>query len=299
MPSLHKNAVLSWRRTLFDQVPGLAAVEALLASAPDLVFCIKDRQHRYLSANAAFLARVGAGEVEVVLGRTARDFFPAPLAKGYEQQDGLVFSTGRAMHDQLEMISKPDGSRGWFLAEKVPVHARDGTIVALAGVSRDLGADDVDRRLGPLAIAVDTLRRDFAQPLKITELAAASGLSLSRFERLMRSVLRTSPRQLLTRLRVEAAARELRATDTPLVDVAHGCGFCDQPTFCRQFRAQMGVSPGRYRRGKRAAPSPPGIPEGVPAFRRCRTRGWLESAWIPLVGHGGGDAPATSGARSG
>jgi transcriptional regulator GlxA family with amidase domain len=67
-------------------------------------------------------------------------------------------------------------------------------------------------------------------------------------ERLMQSVLGVSPRQLLTRQRVEAAAALLRSTGNSLGDIALECGFCDQPTFCRQFKTLTGLSPGAYRR---------------------------------------------------
>ncbi len=99
-----------------------------------------------------------------------------------------------------------------------------------------------------LTAVVDIIRRDFAQPLRIAALAAHAGFSASRMERLMRSVLGVSPRQLLTRQRVEAAATLLRNTDQSLNDIALDCGFCDQPTFCRQFKAATSLAPGAYRR---------------------------------------------------
>jgi AraC family transcriptional regulator len=52
---------------------------------------------------------------------------------------------------------------------------------------------------------------------------------------------------------VEAAASLLRATSQPLNDIALECGFCDQPTFCRQFKAVTGIAPGAYRRMTAAA----------------------------------------------
>jgi len=220
-----------------------------METADDLVFCIKNRRGQYLAANAAFLRRTHLRSFEDLYGRTARDLFPSALAFGYEQQDSHVMASGNPIRNRLELVTNPNGSHGWYCADKVPVRDAGGVIVALAGVSRDLRAAAADTRLGPLAKAVERIRRDFASPLRISVLAGEAGLSLSRFERLMRAVLDVSPRQLLTRIRVEAAAHALRTTDRSLVEIALACGYCDQPTFCRQFKAEMGVTPGYHRRG--------------------------------------------------
>lgn len=224
-------------------------MERLLERAEDFVFCIKNREGQYLAVNQAFLRRVRLNDRTQLLGRTAREVFPALLAAGYEQQDALVFSRGEEIRDRLEMITNADGSAGWYLADKVPVRDASGDVIALAGISRDLHSPtESDPRLGRLASAVERMRREFAEPLRIAELADEAGLSLSRFERLMHAVLHVSPRQFLTRLRVEAAAELLRKSSRSLSEIALDCGFCDQPTFCRQFKAATGVQPGVYRR---------------------------------------------------
>lgn len=259
MPKKHKSRQKSrtasespidaMRRDLFARAPGLAAMEQLLDRVEDVVFCIKNRRGQYLAVNEAFLRRVRVSERAALLGRTARELFPALLAVGYERQDAFVFSHGEEIRDRIEMITNRDGSADWFLADKVPVRDASGEVVALAGISRSLHAHaDDDPRLGRLARAVERMRLEFATPLRIAELARDAGLSLSRFERLMHSVLRVSPRQFLTRLRVEAAAESLRKTTDPLAQIALECGFCDQPTFCRQFKQATGMPPGAYRR---------------------------------------------------
>ena len=215
----------------------------------DAVFCIKDRAGRYLAVNDAFLRRVRIGDRRRLIGRTAREVFPALLAAGYERQDEEVFRTGHELRDQLELVTNEDGSFGWYLARKIPVRDGAGRIVAVAGVSRDLrAAADRHPRIGLLAKTLQTLRRDYAQPLRIADLAREAGLSLSRFERLTRSVLGVPPRRLLTRFRVECAARALAESHQALSAVALDHGFCDQPTFCRQFKAVTGLTPLAYRR---------------------------------------------------
>lgn len=230
------------------RAPGVEAMERLLHSVRGVLFCTKDRERRYLCANEAFLSHVGINDKAQLLGRTAREIFPALHAAGYEQQDSAILNGGREMHDRLEMITRPGGAIGWYLSDKVAVRDLKGEIIGIASISRDLRipAND-DPRIAQLAKAITRMREDYAEPLRITELAKSTGMSLSKFERLMRSILAVSARQLLTRLRVEAAAEQLRSTDHALGDIALDCGFCDQPTFCRQFKTRTGMTASRYR----------------------------------------------------
>ena len=236
------------REEVFTAAPGLAVSEKLFESLATIVFCIKSRDGRYVSVNEAFVSRACVPNKAAVLGRTAREIFPAHLAAGYEHQDDLVFSTGQEVHDKLEMITNHDGTTGWYLARKVPVHDARQNVIALAGISSDLGAvAAAGSQLGALAGAIETIQTDYARSLRIADLARQAGMSLSQFERKMRGVLRVSPRQLLTQTRIEAAARALRESHEPLGRIAFDCGFYDQAMFCRQFRSASGLTPGEYR----------------------------------------------------
>jgi len=260
VPKKHKNSTKAEtkefgnaHRRLLTEVPGVEAMEQLFQRLSGVLFCVKDRAGRYLAVNDAFLRRVRVSSRTEIIGRTAREVFPALLATGYEQQDSRVFKEEREMQDRLEMITNPDGSIGWYLSHKVPVRDYHQRVVALAGISRDLHFPaDGDPRLTRLAKAIERMRRDYTEPLRISLLAAETGLSLSQFERLMRSVLHVSPRQFLTQVRVEAAAECLRDSDRLLAEIALDCGFCDQPTFCRQFKMTTGMTAGQYRKLSRS-----------------------------------------------
>lgn len=248
-PATPRSPLEIMRRDLHAQAPGLDVLEQLMERAEDIVFCIKNRSGQYLAINETFLRRTRLHAQSQILGRTAREVFPALLAAGYEQQDAAVFRSGTAIRDRLETITSRDGTLGWYRTDKVPVRSADGGIIALAAASRDLRIPaSGDPKLGRLAAIVDRIRSDYAQPLRIADLARDAGLSISRLERLMQSVLHVSPRQLLTQQRVEAAAARLRERAPGLAEIAIDCGFCDQPTFCRQFKAVTGMSPGAYRR---------------------------------------------------
>lgn len=239
------------RDPVFLAAPGLAVAEKLFESIEDAVFCIKNRNHQYLAMNRALVRRVGATDKSTLIGRTARELFPPLLAAGYDQQDDLVLKTGHEIHDRLEMVTNADGSPGWYLAQKVPVHDAAGRIIALAGISRDLQAPaDSDPRLAVIGAIIQRIQQDYARPLRIEDLATEVKMSLSQLERRMRAVLNLSPRQFLTKTRIDAAASLLRETTAPLGTVALECGFYDQAMFCRQFRSATGLTPGQYREAR-------------------------------------------------
>lgn len=244
------------RDDVFRAAPGLAAAEELFDSLADVLFCVKDRDRRYVAANDAFVRAAGLRSRAELLGRTARELFPPPLAAGYERQDDAVLSNGVAVRDRLEMITRRTGEIGWFVSQKVPVADAAGRTVALAGISRDLATPrEQGSDLGPLAEAIEELHAQSARPLRVAALAARVGLSASQFQRRVVALTGLTPRQLLTKARVEAAARALKDTDAAVGAVATACGFYDQAALSRQFRAATGVPPGEYRRAFRPPPA--------------------------------------------
>jgi AraC-like DNA-binding protein len=254
MPKPSATSARSQRELIFASAPGLEAAEFLFDTIGDVLFCVKDRARRYVAANDAFIRRAGLRHRTELLGQTAHEVFPAILAAGYEQQDEEVFTKGATVRDRLEMITQADGGVGWFVSQKVAVKSAAGAVIALAGISRDLHQPAArGNELGALASVLDTLHRDCAQPLRIEKLARKTGLSLSQFGRRVRGITGLTPRQLLTKSRLEAAARALRESEAALSKIAFDCGFYDQAAFSRQFRAATGLTPGEYRRAFRQA----------------------------------------------
>lgn len=227
--------------------PLVRALDDVFAGVPHVMFCVKGPDGRYLAINQAFAERAGAPATHV-LGLTAHDLFPADLADGYKAQDELLLTSGEAIRNELEMILLRDGGRGWYVTTKTRLDDTDGTILGIVAVSYDLRAPaEADRRHSQLHAAVDVVRRRFAEPLRVADIAAAAELSATQLERAMRRSLGMSPKQLLMRTRLDEAARRLDDTDLPIATIAAQCGFYDQSQFTRQFRRTVGLTPGAYR----------------------------------------------------
>ena len=229
----------------------ITALDEVFAGVPHTMFCVKGTDGRYLAINQAFADRAGRRR-DYVLGRTARDIFPADLVQAYEAQDARLLATGESIRNELEMILRPDASRGWYVTSKTLLRDDVGGIEGIVVVSYDLRSGpetggSAEQRLTGLQAAVDLVRRAYAEPLKVADLATAAGLSPTQLERSTRRALGVSPKQLIIRTRIDEAVRRLDDTHLPLATIASECGFYDQSSFTRQFQRAVGITPGAYR----------------------------------------------------
>lgn len=221
--------------------------ERLFAMLPDVVFCLKDAGLCYRAANQAFADRLGLKSPQRLMGRKAEDFFPAALCESYHEQDVHVLAGGEVT-DELELISNPDGSTGWYLATKIPLHGTDGSVVGLASISRDLKAPrEGDAELAGVAKVADHIRDHLDEPLRGAELAGIAKLTTAQLDRRMRRVFHLSTAQFVRKLRIGHAASLLANGTMPIVEVAIECGYGDQTALSRQFRATVGMPPAAYR----------------------------------------------------
>lgn len=227
----------------------LRAVADVLATTPHVMFCVKDAAGRYVAANRAFADRAGVAGPGEVIGRTAHELFPGELADGYVAQDEAVMTTGQVLTNELEYITRPDGSIGWYLTSKSRLVDDAGRPTGIVSVSVDLRtpADAAAPHQG-LARAVEFARHHLDGSTTVADLAGAAGMTTSQLERAMNRVLGLSPKQLVLRLRLEQALAELATTDDSIGAIAQRCGYYDQSAFTRHFTRVVGLSPGAYRR---------------------------------------------------
>jgi PAS domain S-box-containing protein len=230
----------------------IALTEPLFEPLGDIVYCVKDTVGRYLAVNSAFVERVNLKSKEEIIGKTANDLFHERLASTYTEQDAEVLRTGVAIGDRLERITNRDGSIGWYLASKHPLHDENGNVVGLVGVSQDLHAPSTgDLKISRLAEVVEHIHVNLENSHRIDELAKLASLSAPQLDRRMRKVFRLSTKQFVIKCRIEEATRLLLETEQPIGEIALACGFSDQSAFTRQFKATTGSPPGEFRNQQR------------------------------------------------
>ncbi|MCC7409401.1 MAG: helix-turn-helix domain-containing protein [Phycisphaeraceae bacterium] len=98
------------------------------------------------------------------------------------------------------------------------------------------------------------LRRALAQfaqaerlAMGLEELVRLCDRSPEHVNRVVRRCTGGTATELVNRMRLEYAARQLRMTDRPIVEIALGCGFENLGYFYKRFRGQYEVTPRKYR----------------------------------------------------
>ncbi len=230
-----------------DRAGAAQALVALFEGLPQVMFSLKGADGRYVAANQAFADRAGRRSPKDVVGRRAAELFPGELAVSYEAQDAVLRVGGRPLRRLLEVISRPDGSLGWYLTNKVLVPLGQRGEPAIAAVSVDERSPVDDEAMRGLEAVVRHVREHAGATMTLAQLAEVGKMSPAALERRMRRVLELSPRQLIVRTRLEEAVHRIVSTTSPLGEIAASCGFFDQAAMNRQMRALLGVTPGSLR----------------------------------------------------
>jgi len=185
------------------------------------------------------------------------------------------------------------------------------------------GMDDAALRAtygrDPLERAIAHVEAHAFEPISLASLAGVAGLSPYHFARAFAARFGLTPMAFVRARRLGLAAKALRGADPPsLVNLAFDTGFESQEGFTRAFKRAFGVSPGRYRRDRQAAPpkettimsiAPPRLSMTAAPVRKARfrvagvsgvfdetTRSQIPALWprlierLPLTGQVGDDA---------
>lgn len=239
----------SLRRSFVESLDGILPVDRLFDGVPDIVFFVKDAKGRYMAVNDTLASRCGLANKDQAIGRTAGELFPAPLGDAFVLQDAEVLRGGATIRDHLELHLYPGGRCGWCLTYKEPVIGRNGAVVGICGISRDLHAPETsDGNFAAMSAAIDHIHKHFDEALRLPALAEMAGLSVYQFDQRIRSLFHVTAGQYIVKVRIDAACKRLTTTDEPIAQIALSCGYSDQSAFSRQFKQAVGISPLAYRR---------------------------------------------------
>ncbi|HEX6491031.1 MAG TPA: helix-turn-helix transcriptional regulator [Gaiellaceae bacterium] len=109
--------------------------------------------------------------------------------------------------------------------------------------------------------AKDLADARYFEPLEVSDLARAAGLSRSHFSREFRRAFGESPHAYLLTRRLERAAALLRNTDRPVAEICFSVGLRSIGSFTTSFTRSYGMPPTAYR----AAAAPASARAIIPA----------------------------------
>lgn len=225
----------------------LKTIEPLLDVLSNVVFFIKDKHARYVFVNKTLAQRCGVKNKKQMLDKTSEEIFLTGWGTAYTAQDLNVIQKGKRLSEQLELHLYSKGQSGWCLTYKEPLYDCLGEVVGVVGISQDLNAAEKTHPAFYKVIQVENyIKNNFAESISLSDLTTISGVSISQLERYCKRIYQLTPRQMISKVRLQAAI-ELLAYDFLITEIGLRCGYTDHSAFCRKFKIHTGMSPSQYR----------------------------------------------------
>jgi AraC family transcriptional regulator len=133
------------------------------------------------------------------------------------------------------------------------LYAQSATAFLLAHLLSHYGTGAPDslatgREDARVRTAIEFMRASLSLPVSLADIAASAGLSPYHFLRVFGSATGVPPFRFLTRMRIDAARRQLQEGDLSVTEIAALCGFSSASQFSTAFRRETGMAPSEFRR---------------------------------------------------
>ncbi|MDE7592231.1 helix-turn-helix domain-containing protein [Enterobacter bugandensis] len=100
----------------------------------------------------------------------------------------------------------------------------------------------------PLLTKAENMLRYQNPAMTVEQLAAALNMTTRTLNRKMKTLIQESPKDFITRVRIEKASVLLESPGKTISQIANACGYGDETAFRRAFSTMMGMSPGSFRK---------------------------------------------------
>ena len=142
-----RDIYLKQRNNILNYISSLDEAKELIKSKNELletiisnipaIFYIRDNDLKFTKVNYVFENLVNKKASEII-GKTDFDIYPEENAKKMAQDDLEVISTNKPKLNIEENIIMPDGRNIWLIANKIPLHDKDGKVIGIMGISHDI-----------------------------------------------------------------------------------------------------------------------------------------------------------------
>ena len=112
-------------------------LRTLIDTVPDYIY-VKGLDGRFLMVNRTLTELLGASSPDVLLGKSDFDCYPEELARSFWADDRKVMDSGEPLINREESNVDFRGKANWVLTTKVPLRDREGNVVGLMGVGRNI-----------------------------------------------------------------------------------------------------------------------------------------------------------------
>jgi AraC-like DNA-binding protein len=163
--------------------------------------------------------------------------------------DGPAISVSDATQDLIDAVvrllrlaSSPDDARVLAPAVKREIHWRLLT-GPQGGLVRQVGL--ADSQVAIVTRAIAWIKDHYDEVIRVDDLAAEVGLSVSSLNRHFRAATSMSPVQYQKQIRLQQARIRLLANPRDVAGAGHAVGYTSASQFTREYRRQFGAPPGQ------------------------------------------------------
>lgn len=103
-------------------------------------------------------------------------------------------------------------------------------------------------RADPIEMAMDYVRRNYQEPITLTDVAEMTHLSPNYFSTLFRKRTNMRFMEYVLKVRLEKASDMLANTEMYVYEIANACGYEDVRYFVRVYQKAYGITPANFRR---------------------------------------------------
>ena len=244
---------LAYRKRLHQQFfrrlgPTGLTLRDMFYDIPSIAFYMKDLDCRIMAINQRNREICNIKSEWDAIGLKSSELFPNAYAQNYMMLDQEVIHTGKPVLGRVTRYPA-DRSMTVSIANVYPLHDLSGKLIGTARayyLAPD--TDESASRYGQIHTVATFVEQHYAEPIRLSNLVAMTGMSTTVFKKVFAEVFQMTPGKYLTTIRLNAVRKLLEETDKLLSDVAAETGFFDQSHLTRIFKKERGLTPGEYRR---------------------------------------------------
>lgn len=112
-------------------------VDSLMKSSQDLIY-FKDRNSKFTRVSDSMIQRLGAKDMEDVIGKSDFDFWDQECAQGFYEDEQKIIATRAPITGQCGEELRNDGELSWVISSKMPLIDEDDQVIGTFGISKDI-----------------------------------------------------------------------------------------------------------------------------------------------------------------
>ncbi len=114
-------------------------LRTVIDNIPDKIY-VKDVEGHFITCNQSVAVRMGKTDPDEITGKSDFDLLPHDLATRFHADEQEIIRSGRPLLNHEEPLDQTPGFPRWNLTTKVPLKDKNGEIIGIVGIGRDITA---------------------------------------------------------------------------------------------------------------------------------------------------------------